>query len=127
MRQSSADNWLISERRTIGLIRHIDSSTIPSDVRNPGFGEKIHRRQKEGGGLAIVRELKYRVLEKDSRHTDAECTYSIVNEPDGRKALQIDTYGSEHRKFPGKVSQSIRFSPEGLKQLRKILSEHFDA
>jgi hypothetical protein len=76
--------------------------------------------------VAIVRELKLRVLEKDSRHTDAECTYSIVEEPDGTKALQIDTYGSEHRRFPGKVSQSIRFSPEGLEQLKKILRDHFE-
>ncbi len=39
--------------------------------------------------------------------------------------LQIDTYGSESRKIPGKVSQSIRFSPEALKQLSKIIRENF--
>jgi hypothetical protein len=70
--------------------------------------------------------LKRRVLEKDSRHTEAEGTYSIVQEADGEKVLQIDTYGSKDRRFPGKVSQSIRFSREGLKQLRKILKEHFE-
>jgi hypothetical protein len=70
--------------------------------------------------------MKYRVLERDSRHTDAESSYSIVEASDGRKVLQIDTYGSEHRKFPGKVSQSIRFSPEALKQLSRILREHFE-
>ena len=75
--------------------------------------------------MAIVRKLELRKLEKDSRHTDVTCTYSIVEEPNGAKVLQIDTYGSEQRRFPGKVSQSIRFSQEGLKQLRKILREHF--
>ncbi len=74
--------------------------------------------------MAILRELKPRVLEKDSRHTDAEGTYSIV-ESEGIRMLQIDTYGSENRKIPGKVSQSIRFSPEALKQLTKIIRENF--
>jgi hypothetical protein len=60
--------------------------------------------------MAIIRELRARVLEKDTRHTDAKCTYSIVTDWDGTKLLQIDTYGSKHRKFPDKASQSIRFS-----------------
>jgi hypothetical protein len=74
--------------------------------------------------VAILRELKPRVLENGSRHTDAEGTYSIV-ESEGIRMLQIDTYGSENRKIPGKVSQSIRFSPEALKQLTKIIRENF--
>ncbi len=76
--------------------------------------------------MAIIRELELRVPEKYTRHTDAEGTYSIVYEPDGEKVLQIDTYGSKGRQIPGKVSQSIRFSPEGLKQLKRILEEHFE-
>jgi hypothetical protein len=75
--------------------------------------------------MAIIRELQARVLEKDSRHTDARCTYSIVTDSDGTKLLQIDTYGSERRKFPDKVSQSIRFSKDALDQLKRILTEHF--
>ncbi len=66
-----------------------------------------------------------RVLESDSRHTEADGTYSIVHRSDGSKVLQIDTYGSKHRRLPGKVSQSIRFSPEALEQLKKILMENF--
>ena len=77
--------------------------------------------------MAIIRELELRIPEKYTRHTDAEgSTYSIIYESDGNKALQIDTYGSKSRRIPGKVSQSIRFSPEGLKQLRRILKEHFE-
>ena len=76
--------------------------------------------------MAIIRDLKLRVLEKESQHSDTDATYSIFHEADGNKALQIDTYGSENRRFPGKVSQSIRFSPSGLKQLRRILREHFE-
>lgn len=76
--------------------------------------------------MAIVRELRLRILEKDSPHTEAECTYSIVEESNGTKVLQIDTYGSQHRRVPGKMSQSIRFSPAALKQLKEILQKHFE-
>jgi hypothetical protein len=75
--------------------------------------------------VAVIRKMELRVIEKDSPHTDAECTYSIVDESDGTKVLQIDTYGSPNRRFPGKVSQSIRFSPQALDQLKKIIEKHF--
>jgi len=76
--------------------------------------------------VATIRELELRILEKYTRHTDAESTYSIIYEPDGKKVLQIDTYGTKDRRIPGKVSQSIRFSPEGMKQLKAILKDHFE-
>ncbi len=41
------------------------------------------------------------------------------------KYLQIDTYGSATRKIPGKKSQSIRFSPEAIDQLKEILKRDF--
>ena len=74
--------------------------------------------------MAIVRKLKRITLEHDSRHSEVNCTYSIIQDDDG-KSLQIDTYGSAYRKMPDKKSQSIRFSPEAIAQLRKILSEEF--
>jgi len=57
------------------------------------------------------------------KHTEAECTYYVIRGPRGEKFLQIDTYGSTHRKMPGKKSQSLRFSPEALAQL--ILEKEF--
>ncbi|EEY36912.1 hypothetical protein VII_000664 [Vibrio mimicus MB451] len=41
---------------------------------------------------------------------------------DGEKYLQVDTYGSVKRKETGKKSQSIRFSPEAIEQLKSIIS-----
>ena len=74
--------------------------------------------------MAIVRTLKRIALEGRSSHTEVkDCTYSIVTEDDGSKFLQIDTYGSAHRQMPDKKSQSIRFSPEAIAQLRRILAE----
>ena len=66
------------------------------------------------------------MLERDSSHTEAkDCTYSII-EDDRGNSLQIDTYGSPHRQMLGKKSQSIRFSPEAIAQLRDILSKEFE-
>jgi hypothetical protein len=75
------------------------------------------------GQMALIRQLRHQALEKDSRHTEAECTYSIVTDKHGHKLLQIDTYGSNERKLRGKKSQSIRFSTEALQQLKMILEQ----
>lgn len=73
--------------------------------------------------MAIVRKL-VRITLSDSTHSEVkDCTYGIIQGADGHKSLQIDTYGSAQRKFTNKKSQSIRFSPEAIEQLRKILME----
>jgi hypothetical protein len=72
--------------------------------------------------MAIVRKLKRITLEHISPHSEIECTYSIIQDGEG-KSLQVDTYGSAHRKMPDKKSQSIRFSPPAIAQLREILSQ----
>ncbi len=76
--------------------------------------------------MAIVRKLEKIELERDSSHTEVDATYSIVNGGNGETYLQIDTYGSKERKMAGKKSQSIRFSPEAINQLKdifKVLSD----
>jgi hypothetical protein len=75
--------------------------------------------------MAIVRKLEPITLEVDTTHTEATCTYSIILNKAGEKYLQIDTYGSKKRKIPGKKSQSIRFSPEAIKQLKSIIAKEY--
>ncbi len=75
--------------------------------------------------LAIVRRLEPSALEKHTPHTEVDCTYSIVHDDHGNGYLQIDTYGSKARQIPGKKSQSIRFAPEAIEQLKRLLSKHF--
>lgn len=75
--------------------------------------------------MAIVRKLEKVRLDRDSKHTEVNCTYCIVEDADGNKFLQIDTYGSAVRKIPGKKSQSIRFSTEAIAQLRNIIQQDF--
>jgi hypothetical protein len=74
--------------------------------------------------MAIVRNLTFQQLDVDAAHSETEWTYSLVNMPEGTY-LQIDTYGSRRRAIPGKKSQSIRFAPEAVEQLKVILSQHF--
>ncbi len=71
--------------------------------------------------MAIVRHLEQGNLGVHSKHTEVEATYSIVLSENGEVCLQIDTYGSSDRQFPGKKSQSIRFAPEAINELREIL------
>jgi hypothetical protein len=73
--------------------------------------------------MAVVREIRFQALERESAHTEASATYTIVSTPDGAKYLQIDTYGSSDRAMPGKKSQSVRFSPTAIAQLKAILRE----
>ncbi len=74
--------------------------------------------------MAIVRRLVPQPLEAESKHSETECTYTIVRVHEGTY-LQIDTYGSRQRRIPGKKSQSIRFAPEAIEQLKTILAKHF--
>ena len=72
--------------------------------------------------MALIRRMESKQLERDNNHSEATATYSIVTCPDGSRLLQIDTYGSASRQEKGKKSQSLRFSPEALDQLKKIIA-----
>jgi hypothetical protein len=74
--------------------------------------------------MATVRHLIQAQLETTPPHSESDCTYSLVATPGG-KCLQIDTYGSSQRQMPGKKSQSIRFAPEAIEELKTILAKHF--
>jgi hypothetical protein len=73
--------------------------------------------------MAIVRHLEEQQLQIEASHTETECTYSLVKDKDGTRYLQIDTYGSSERKIEGKKSQSIRFSPDAVAELKRGSSE----
>lgn len=75
--------------------------------------------------MAIVRSLNHMTLERETRHTEVNGTYSVIVDAGNRKYLQIDTYGSADRQILDKKSQSIRFSPEAIQELREILRREF--
>lgn len=75
--------------------------------------------------MALVQLIQEGYKTKDSIHRSTECSYFIVYNKKGEKFLQLDTYGSAEREIPGKVSQTIQFSPEAINQLKTILATHF--
>lgn len=75
--------------------------------------------------MAIVRHMEQVFLDADAKHTEVDCTYSIVGDDLGERWLQIDTYGSRDRQMTGKKSQSIRLAPGAIEELKKILSTEF--
>jgi len=72
--------------------------------------------------MALVTTLKPQKLERDSTHNEVECTYTVIENDDG-KFLQIDTYGSANRQIKGKKSQSIRFSKDAINQLKNTIDK----
>lgn len=74
--------------------------------------------------MAIVKSIEHQALERESKHTEAACTFDVVTDSHGRKYLQLDTYGSASREMRGKKSQSIRLTPEAIQQLKVILKEY---
>jgi hypothetical protein len=73
--------------------------------------------------MALVSRLDQISMARNGVHEKAECTYTIFQDDRGQAYLQIDTYGTEHRQFRGKKSQSVQFGPEALAQLRDLLTK----
>ena len=63
--------------------------------------------------------------ERNSIHETVDATYCVF-EDEGQKYFQIDTYGRNARKIPGKVSQSLQFDETMAKSLVHILSQEFN-
>ena len=75
--------------------------------------------------MALVINIAKGFKNRHSIHKKTECSYFIVHDNAGKKYLQLETIGSEDREIPGKVSQSIQFSPEAITQLKELLSREF--
>lgn len=73
--------------------------------------------------MALINNLIKGFKEKQSIHGATESTFYIVTDDNGDNYLQIDTYGSTNRKLPGKISQSIQFSPKAILELKEILAK----
>jgi PBP1b-binding outer membrane lipoprotein LpoB len=58
-------------------------------------------------------------------HNEVEATYNLVNK-NGETYIQINTFGSDDRAIKGKVSQSIQFSQDVIKEIGQILSKSKD-
>ncbi len=72
--------------------------------------------------MALVKRMERTSINRQSVHGEVECTYTTF-EMNRKKYLQIDTYGSPTREFPGKKSQSLQFDEDSLRQLKNIIEQ----
>jgi hypothetical protein len=74
--------------------------------------------------MALIREFELRPLEPARLHDTVTCGFASATIA-GQRILQLETYGTERRKVPGKVSQSIQLDEAGARELKKILERTF--
>jgi len=75
--------------------------------------------------MAYLIRLFPRVADGAGRpHSAAEGSWT-VSEREGKKVLQIDTYGSRDRKDVGTVSQSLQIDEERARELLQIILNTF--
>ena len=73
--------------------------------------------------MALVTRLERMTKERNSVHTPVDCVYTVFSGSDGRRYLQLDTFGSRNRQIVGKVSQSIQFGRDAAFELKRIIEE----
>jgi hypothetical protein len=75
--------------------------------------------------MALVRKLEpSRSSTRGQVHGEVECGFSVFDS-NGRRYLQLDTYGSAERATPGKTSQSIQFDEASASDLKRLIEQTF--
>jgi hypothetical protein len=74
--------------------------------------------------MALIRRFEKKRMDRNSLHEEIEATYTVF-ERDGRKLIQVDSYGRDDRAIPGKKSQTFQLDREGAEALFQILKTEF--
>jgi hypothetical protein len=77
--------------------------------------------------MALLQTTSFSEITKD-RNQIHECTESsfTIFSKDGRTIFQIDTFGTSHRRVPGKISQSLQIDKEMAEVLIQKLRSTFN-
>jgi len=77
--------------------------------------------------MALITNNKFERIEKVRNlvHNETQSTYTTFSKYDN-KFFQIDTYGSDNRKFKNKISQSIQLDKNMAIEIIEILRDEFD-
>lgn len=75
----------------------------------------------------MARIIELTATKRDSANFHKPVTKATIFEVNNNneKLIQIDTYGSDEREIPDKISQSIQFSKECAKTLLKFIKETY--
>ena len=74
--------------------------------------------------MALIESFEERRLEPTRVHPGVECGYRAVDIGKTR-ILQLETYGSKHRKNPGKGSQVLQLDEAAARELKRIIERSF--
>lgn len=74
--------------------------------------------------MALIREFVRIQKESNRVHDSVQCGWTTF-ESEGATILQLDTYGSQGRKIPGKMSQSLQLDATSALVLRRLIDDAF--
>ncbi len=74
--------------------------------------------------MALIGEFHHVTSDKSALHKPVSCGWRTFHAGDA-KILQLDTYGSDTRQIPNKVSQSIQLDRAGAAELVKLIRATF--
>jgi len=75
--------------------------------------------------MALVRRIDHASKERQEPQRPTVCLASVFSDAEGNSYIQLDTYGSNSRKIPGKMSQSIQFDAASAAQLKLLIETAF--
>lgn len=74
--------------------------------------------------MALIGTLTHEPLNRPSIHDEVEATYSAFS-TEGRRIVQVNTFGRPGRQHPGTQSQTLQFDAEAARALVDILKREF--
>ena len=75
--------------------------------------------------MAVVTYVERDAKGFRGRHPTALVCRHLVGHDGGGRVLQLNSYGSEGRDYPDKLSQTLQFDENSAKQLYDVLKEQF--
>jgi hypothetical protein len=77
--------------------------------------------------MALITVLEQVSKDRQDVHKPTRCLVSDFIGSDGKRYLQLDTFGTDERAFPGKVSQSIQLDENVARLLKELIEITFPA
>jgi hypothetical protein len=74
--------------------------------------------------MALIIDIQKSSKERHCIHKPTRCLASTFVDGENHY-LQLDTYGSEEREFPDKISQSIQLDENSARQLKAFIEKAF--
>lgn len=75
--------------------------------------------------MALIKSFEEVEKQYPEIHRPVKCGYCSFIGSDDRRYLLLETYGTEDRQMPEKISQSIQLDEEGARQLMDIIRREF--